>query len=147
MITTQSVRYLFLYGILCWVMGPVLDLCGVVGENKYTVLLGVSALLFSIVLSIITFVMWVACDNSDTEDFYLSIFGRKHYHWIFTVAMIPAAMYAFVYDYVAYCIICIITFLIIERWRTVQNQFADEYMKQDVAEALRNSKVKTVDLS
>ena len=116
MITTQSVRYLFLYGILCWVMGPVLDLCGVVGENKYTVLLAVSALLFSIVLSIITFVRWIVSDKSDIEDIYLCICGREHYHWIFTVSMISAVLYAFVYDYVAYCTIRTIAFFIVDRW-------------------------------
>lgn len=147
MITVQSIRYLFLYGIVCWLMGPVLDMMGIVGENKYTMLTGVSSILFTLILAIITFVSWVVSDRSDVRDMYRAIFGRKYYHWIFTMPLIPAAIYGFVYDYVPYTIICIITFLIVERWRTVQNQFADEYMKIDVAESLRKSKVQTVDLS
>ncbi len=147
MMKLSSLKYIFLLGILSWVVQPFMDFFKVPEENKYVITAGIISLLFSTVVCAVFLIAWV-CDELD-EYFFEKLFGNHHYGWWWTFSLIPCTVYAFVYSYYAYMIFCIITFIVLERIRTVQNEYYQEYydiMKANEARAARN-KPEEVDLN
>lgn len=139
MMKLSSLKYIFLIGILSWVVQPFMDFFKIPEDSKYVVLAGVISLLFSAVLCIIFFIAWI-CDELD-EELFEKVFGNHHYGWWWTFSLIPCAIYAFVFSYYAYMVFVIITFVVLERIRTIQNEYYQEYydiMKAREASAERN---------
>lgn len=121
----QSLKYIFLLGILSWVVQPFLDYFKFPEDNKYVIIAGAFSLLFTIVVGVIYLIMWVT-EELD-EYVYETVFGNYHYGWWWTFSLIPCIVYAFVFSFYAYLAVCTITFIILERIRTVQNDYYQEY--------------------
>lgn len=121
----SSLKYIFLIGILSWVVQPFMDFFKVSEESKYVILAGVISLLFSVGVCLSFLIAWI-CDELD-EELFEKLFGNYHYGWWWTFSLIPCAIYAFVFSYYAYLVFVIITFLVLERIRTVQNEYYQEY--------------------
>ena len=139
MMKLSSLKYIFLIGILSWVVQPFMDFYKVPEDSKYVVLAGIISLLFSVVVSVVFFIAWIV-DELD-EDVFEKLFGNHHYGWWWTFSLIPCTIYAFVLSYYAYMVFAIITFVVLERIRTVQNDYYQEYydmMKAREASAERN---------
>ena len=142
MISIKSVKYIYLLGILSWFALPVLDFFQVTDDNKYQTVVSVFSLLFFLGVFFSSAFM-IFSDEDDARRFYAVVFEFKHYGWYLTLPFIPCIIYAFNYEYYSYMGMAMILFIILERMRTVQNKFAQEYEDMQTAEEIRRKSIPT----
>ncbi|BBM61734.1 hypothetical protein EO157G_1450 [Escherichia phage SP27] len=135
MFTLSNAKYLFLIGIIGWVMAPVLNALGFSDEHK---LVNVSGLIQGI--SWYTLITFSVCINTFARDYrrllYLKVFGTTRYSFVYTFILLPCMLYAFVFDYYTYLWVCGTMFVMLEYIRTVQNSYADEFHDLEVKRKL-----------
>lgn len=135
MFTLSNAKYLFLIGIIGWVMAPVLNALGFSDEHK---LVNVSGLIQGI--SWYTLITFSVCINTFARDYrrllYLKVFGTTRYSFVYTFILLLCMLYAFVFDYYTYLWVCGTMFVMLEYIRTVQNSYADEFHDLEVKRKL-----------
>ncbi|HGX4521826.1 hypothetical protein GNZ01_05475 [Escherichia coli] len=135
MFTLSNAKYLFLIGIIGWVMAPVLNALGFSDEHK---LVNVSGVIQGI--SWYALIIFTLCINTFARDYrrllYLKVFGTTRYSFVYTFILLPCMLYAFAFDYYTYLWVCGTMFVMLEYIRTVQNSYADEFHDLEVKRKL-----------
>ena len=136
MFSSQNIKYIFLFGILSWVILPVLDVLGVPSDNKINEIFGLSSAFFAFgVLGLGIYMVFEGYgDKDDRRRFFMFMFGKMHYNFIFTFSLIPCIIYAVCYEYYDYAGWGLEVFLILEYIRTKQNEYAYLYAMMKVKE-------------
>lgn len=89
---------------------------------------------------------FVTLMESSDQDFYEKLFGTGHYHFAWTLIVVPAVIFGFIMEAYWYAVPTMFALIWMEYARTVQNKFATYHRNEEIAKAIRNNRREKVEL-